>query len=86
MPRRFPIVQWPNRSLFVAFAAGLAARAAAGPTRRAAGLVSRLATLFWAAQEVLRGANWLRRLLGLVVGARTGRALARRADVEGGPA
>ncbi len=77
LPRRFPIVQFPNRSLIVAMLAGALARASAGPTRRCAALVSRLATVLWALQEVVSGANWLRRLLGLGVGTAAARDLAR---------
>jgi hypothetical protein len=77
MPRRFPIVQFPNRSLLLAIAAGMLARASAGRTRSAAAGVSRLATMYWAAQEVVSGANWFRRLIGLLGGTRAGRGLAR---------
>jgi hypothetical protein len=65
MPRRFPIFQFPNPPLIVA---GLAAVAAGLTGRRyspVAGLVSRLALLVWALEEVVSGANWFRRLLGL---------------------
>jgi hypothetical protein len=66
MPRRFPIVQFPNRSLIVAalagVAAGLAGRRPYAPVARS---VSYLGLLVWALQEVFSGANWFRRLLGL---------------------
>ena len=66
MPRRFPIVQFPNRSLIVAAlaaaAAGLAGRRPYAPVART---VSHLALLVWALQELFSGANWFRRLLGL---------------------
>jgi hypothetical protein len=65
MPRRFPIFQFPNPPLIVA---GLAAAAARFIDRRYMPLtllVSRLALLVWAAEEVVAGANWFRRLLGL---------------------
>jgi hypothetical protein len=77
MPRRFPIVQFPNRSLLVAFAAGLLARSSAGGTRRSAALVSRTATVYWGVQEVVGGANWFRRLLGLACGTHAAGVLAR---------
>jgi hypothetical protein len=68
VPRRFPIFQFPNRPLIVA---GLAAAAAGLAGRRLsplALLVSRLALLVWAVEEVVSGVNWFRRLLGLVGG------------------
>jgi hypothetical protein len=65
MPRRFPIVQFPNRPLILALMAGGMARATHGKTARAARLISDLALLTWAYQEVTHGTNWLRRLLGL---------------------
>ncbi|MCA1690401.1 MAG: hypothetical protein LC720_08270 [Actinobacteria bacterium] len=77
MPRRFPILQLPNRSLVVAMAAGALARSSAGSTRSRAALVSRLAMVVWAVQEVLSGANWFRRLLGVGFGARALAALGR---------
>jgi hypothetical protein len=77
VPRRFPILQFPNRSLVVAMAAGALARSSAGSTRRGAALVSRLATVVWAVQEVVGGANWFRRLLGIGFGAHALAALGR---------
>ncbi|HLJ02233.1 MAG TPA: hypothetical protein VKT31_02275 [Solirubrobacteraceae bacterium] len=74
MPRRFPIFQFPNPPLMVA---GLAAAVARLSDRRyspVALLLSRLALLVWALEEVITGANWFRRLLG--VGG-TGYALSR---------
>jgi hypothetical protein len=69
VPRRFPILQFPNRSLVVAMAAGALARSSSGSTRTGAALVSRLAVVVWAVQEVVSGANWFRRLLGVGFGA-----------------
>jgi hypothetical protein len=77
VPRRFPIVQFPNRSLLLAILAGTLAQSSTGPLRRAAALVSRLAAIYWSAQELVSGANWFRRLLGLAVGAQASSALAR---------
>jgi hypothetical protein len=66
MPKRFPIVQFPNRSLIVAALAGAAARLAGRrPSAPLARSVSHLALLIWALQELFSGANWFRRLLGL---------------------
>jgi hypothetical protein len=77
MPRRFPIVQFPNRTLILALIATGVAQASDGETRRAAGIASRGLMLVWAARELVGGANWFRRLLGLGVGAQQARALAR---------
>ena len=65
MPRRFPIFQFPNRPLIVTFLAAAVARMTDGPARSRAALLSRLALLVWAAEEIKSGANWFRRLLGL---------------------
>jgi hypothetical protein len=66
MPRRFPIVQFPNRSLILAALSGAAARLAGRrPYAPVARFVSHLALLVWALQELFSGANWFRRLLGL---------------------
>jgi hypothetical protein len=77
MPRRFPIVQFPNRTLILAMLAGVVAQAADDPVRRVAGIGSRALMLVWAAREIRSGANWFRRLLGVGVGAQHARALAR---------
>ena len=58
-------------------AATLVARLSTGQTRRSAGVVARLAMIVWAVQEIRSGANWFRRLLGLVVGTRHARGLAK---------
>jgi hypothetical protein len=65
MPRRFPIVQFPNLPLIVAALAGAAARLAGRRYSPLARLVSHLALLVWATEELFSGANWLRRLFGL---------------------
>ena len=74
MPRRFPIFQFPNRPLIVAGLASVAARLAGRRYAPIAELISRLALLIWALEEVISGANWFRRLLGL---AGSGYALSR---------
>jgi hypothetical protein len=66
-PRRFPIAQFPNPPLLLAFAGlGLAAVAggAAHDTGRA---IFTVGLAVWAFQEALSGVNWFRRLLGLVI-------------------
>jgi hypothetical protein len=65
MPRRFPIFQLPNLELVTAVGAGAVAQAAGGDAARAATLVSRVALLLWAGEEIVQGANWFRRLLGV---------------------
>jgi hypothetical protein len=63
-PRRFPIVQFPNPPLLLAFI-GLAlaalTRGTAHDTGRAIFLVG---LAVWALGETLLGVNWFRRLLG----------------------
>ncbi len=63
-PRRFPIAQFPNPPLLLAFAgSGLAA--ASGGTAHALGrAVFTLGFAVWAWEEVVSGVNWFRRLLG----------------------
>ncbi len=70
MPRRFPVVQWPNPPLWIALAAGIAARLTSGTVRRDAALTFRLAMIVWAYDELARGSNWFRRVLGAGVLAR----------------
>ena len=65
MPRSFPIVQFPNRPLIATALAAAIAFRRRGSTSSAARLVSRLALLVWSAEEIVDGANWFRRLLGV---------------------
>ena len=64
MPRSFPIVQFPNRPLIATVLTAAIARGTRGRAASAASLVSRLALLVWAAEELADGANWFRRMLG----------------------
>ncbi|HTA12773.1 MAG TPA: hypothetical protein VK765_05060 [Solirubrobacteraceae bacterium] len=64
-PRRFPIVQFPNAPLILALLAGATAGRLSGWAHAYATSVSYLAMTIWAYEELTRGANWLRRLLGL---------------------
>ena len=64
-PRRFPIAQFPNPPLLLAFAgAGLAA--VAGGTAHDVGRAVFIVGLgVWAWEEAVSGVNWFRRLLGV---------------------
>jgi hypothetical protein len=66
-PRRFPIVQFPNLPLIVAFLAAEAGTLVDGAGHRYAVAVAYLATAIWACEELVLGVNWFRQLLGLVV-------------------
>jgi hypothetical protein len=63
-PRRFPIVQFPNLPLIVAFVAGEAGRFAHGTDHAYTASVSYLAMTIWAYEELTHGVNWFRHLLG----------------------
>jgi hypothetical protein len=64
-PRRFPIVQFPNLPLIIAFLAGEASKFVDGTEHAYAVSVSYLALTIWAYEELLHGVNWFRHLLGL---------------------
>jgi hypothetical protein len=63
-PRRFPVAQFPNPPLLLAFAGwGLAAES--GGTAHGVGrAVFTLGLAVWASEEAVSGVNWFRRLLG----------------------
>lgn len=65
MPRSFPIVQFPNRPLIATIVAAAIASGTRGRTSSMASRVSRLALLVWSAEEMVDGADWFRRLLGV---------------------
>jgi hypothetical protein len=65
-PRGFPLVQFPNGPLLVAFAGGVAATMMHGVGHRDAVAVSYVAMAIWAYEELVDGVNWFRHLLGLV--------------------
>ena len=66
-PRRFPIAQFPNPPLLLAFA-GLALASVAGGTAHDVGrAVFTLGLAVWALEEAVRGVNWFRRVLGVGV-------------------
>jgi hypothetical protein len=64
-PPRFPIIQFPNLPLALAFVAGWTAGALSGQAHSYAQAVSYLAMTVWAYEELAHGVNWFRRLLGL---------------------
>ncbi len=76
-PRRFPIVQFPNNPLIVAFVAGTLAAMLHGGGRDDARAVSYLAMVVWAYLELTHGVNWFRHLLGLAYVISTGVHLSR---------
>ncbi len=63
-PRGFPIAQFPNTPLIVALAASGAAKLTQGPAHRAFRFVFCVSLAIWAYEELVRGDNWFRRLLG----------------------
>ena len=66
-PARFPIVQWPNAPLLVALAASVTSRLTHGVGRTYASSVFYIALSIWAYEELARGVNWFRRLLGAAI-------------------
>lgn len=64
-PKQFPIVQFPNAPLIIAFLAGMTASHLHDSGHADASAVSYLAMTVWAYEELVRGVNWFRRLLGL---------------------
>ena len=64
-PRSYPIVQFPNAPLILAFASGLFAHHSHGLEHSYAQAISYLAMAIWAYLELFYGVNAFRRLLGL---------------------
>ncbi len=75
-PRRFPIAQFPNNPLIVAFLAGQVATRLHGAGHVDAQAISYLAMAIWAYLELAHGVNWFRHLLGLYYLISTGAHLA----------
>ena len=63
-PRSYPIVQFPNAPLILAFASGVLAHHTHGHERSYAQSISYLAMAIWAYLELFHGVNTFRRLLG----------------------
>ena len=66
-PRGFPIAQFPNPPLLLAFAGWGLAAVAGGTTHDVGRAVFTLGLAAWALAEAVGGVNWFRRLLGLAV-------------------
>ena len=64
-PRSYPIVQFPNAPLIIAFLSGLLARHTHGLEHSYAQAISYLAMAVWAYLELVHGVNAVRHLLGL---------------------
>jgi hypothetical protein len=64
-PRSYPIVQFPNAPLILAFVSGLLAHNSDGRVHSYAQAISYLAMAIWAYLELFHGVNAFRRLLGL---------------------
>ena len=66
-PPDFPLVQFPNAPLLVALAAWVAAKLTEGTAHDVSRAVFTAGLATWAVLELVRGANWVRRVLGAVV-------------------
>jgi hypothetical protein len=75
-PRRYPLIQFPNEPLILAFLGGQAAARLHGLPHDDALAVSYLAMTVWAYEELFHGVNRFRNLLGLVYVFSTGIHLA----------
>ena len=64
-PRSYPIVQFPNAPLILAFGSGLVAHHTHSHVHADAQAISYLAMAVWAYLELFQGVNLFRRLLGL---------------------
>jgi hypothetical protein len=63
-PRQFPLIQFPNLPLALAFVAGQIASRVHGSVHVYAVGLSYLSMAVWAYLELFEGVNWFRRLLG----------------------
>jgi hypothetical protein len=64
-PSSYPIIQFPNAPLIIAFGSGLVAHNSRGHVHADAQAISYLAMAVWAYLELFQGVNMFRRLLGL---------------------
>jgi hypothetical protein len=65
-PRRYPLVQFPNAPLILAFLGGQVAGRVHGTPHDDALAISFLAMTVWGYEELVHGVNRFRNLLGLV--------------------
>ena len=65
-PRSFPVAQFPNPPLIVALVANLVGRLTDGRVQDAAHAVFLVGLAVWAWEELSRGVNWFRRVLGVL--------------------
>ena len=63
-PRRFPVAQFPNPPLIVATIGWIVGRLTDGRVQDFASAVFYVGLGVWAWEELVRGVNWFRRLLG----------------------
>jgi hypothetical protein len=66
-PRGFPIAQFPNPPLLLAFAGWGLAAVGGGSAHDVGRAVFILGLAVWASEEAVGGVNWFRRLLGVGV-------------------
>ena len=64
-PRRFPIAQFPNAPLLIAFAGWALAAVTHGNAHDVGRAVFTVGLSVWAWQEAVSGVNWFRHLLGV---------------------
>ncbi len=64
-PRRYPLIQFPNAPLILAFVAGQATGRLHGAAHDDAWAIAYLSMIVWAYGELARGVNRFRNLLGL---------------------
>jgi hypothetical protein len=64
---RISIVQWPNVRLWIYIVAAAVRTVTEGGVSRVAGVIATVALVVWAGDEVIRGVNPFRRLLGAAV-------------------
>lgn len=64
-PPRFPIAQFPNPPLLLAFAGSGLAAVTSGTAHDVGRAVFTVGLGVWACEEAIAGVNWFRRLLGV---------------------
>jgi len=64
-PKRFPVAQFPNPPLIVAIVASIVSRLTDGRVQAVASALFYVGLGIWAWEELVRGVNWFRRVLGV---------------------